>query len=174
MAASEISLRINSSGPSPNASSREIRLDTVTGCPASSRATVASASGCLQSFGSSFRAASMFRFMRPSQSIAIRLSFHVLAVEECRGDFGAPAHPTMADSPRKGRDSAVTAHVRRFHSLRFAAEQATPSISELPPAEVDHLVGRAIREGWPASKLTEEIERRIERRKTGGIRRTVH
>ncbi|MBB4066242.1 hypothetical protein [Gellertiella hungarica] len=68
----------------------------------------------------------------------------------------------------------MTAHVRRFQSLRFAAEQASPSISELPPAEVDHLVGRAIREGWPASKLTEEIERRIERRETGGTCRMVH
>lgn len=107
-------------------------------------------------------------------SSAIRLSFHVLAVEACQGVFAALAHPNMADSPRKGRDSAVTAHVRRFQSLRFAAEQATSSISELPPAEVDHLVGRAIREGWPASKLIEEIERRIERRKSGGDSRPLH
>lgn len=99
MAASEISRVKNSLGFSPVISNCSIRLSTVTGIPASNKATVASASGWRQNSASISLTALISRLMRDFQSIAIRFSFWSVAVDhERQGVAVALARHTMPDS----------------------------------------------------------------------------
>lgn len=58
--------------------------------------------------------------------------------------------------------------------IRCSSRAARPEIQDLPSSEVDALIEQAIRENWPASRLTDEIDQRIERRKSDGDSRQLH
>lgn len=97
----------------------------------------------------------------------------------CRsGAQAVPAPQSLHDSEKAVHASLcghdATAETVIWPPIRGSSNSCVPAISDLPSADVDALIEQAIRENWPASRLTDEIDQLIERRKTGGDSRPLH